>query len=95
MNRHYPDKILQNSYIAVKRCKHGYLMYNTNDMYIGRSLDVYGEWCETELDLLSDYIKPGDTILDVGANIGTHSLFFANSVGEKGNDFHFGPQQQI
>ena len=56
MNRHYPDKILQNSYIAVKRCKHGYLMYNTNDMYIGRSLDVYGEWCETELDLLSNYI---------------------------------------
>lgn len=93
MNHPYPDKILQNSYIAVKRCKHGYLMYNTNDMYIGRSLDVYGEWCENELNLLSNYIKRGDTIVDVGANIGTHSLFFANSVGETGTVYALEPQR--
>jgi hypothetical protein len=38
--------LVENRHIAVKRCKHGVLMYNRNDTFIGRGLDLYGEWCD-------------------------------------------------
>ena len=34
-----------------KECRHGRLMHLLNDAYIGRSLDVYGEYSEGEIDL--------------------------------------------
>jgi FkbM family methyltransferase len=67
--------------------------YNVNDRYIGRSLDVYGEWAEAELDLLSQVLKPGDIVLDVGANIGTHTVPLARKVGETGAVVAFEPQR--
>ncbi|MET0570902.1 MAG: FkbM family methyltransferase [Pedobacter agri] len=36
-------------------------------------------------------INPGDVILDVGANIGFHTLYFAELVGTKGKVFAFEP----
>jgi hypothetical protein len=39
-----------------------------NDSYVGRSLDAYGEWCDEELSLLFELIRPGDLVIDVGAN---------------------------
>lgn len=37
------------------------------------------------------YIHPGDTVLDAGANIGFHSLFFAQLTGETGKVIAFEP----
>ena len=50
------------------------MVYNKNDMFIGKSLDLYGEWCSGEF-LPLDYA--GKIVVDVGANIGTHTLEFA------------------
>ena len=36
-------------------------------------------------------IKPGDVVLDIGANIGAHALQFARLVGERGRVFAFEP----
>ena len=44
--------LIENRHMAVKRCKHGLFMYNRNDAFIGRGLDVYGDWCEFEIQLL-------------------------------------------
>lgn len=52
------------------------MLFNTNDTYIGHSLDTYGEWSYEEITLLRPYIA-GGIVLDVGANIGTHTLSFA------------------
>lgn len=38
-------------------------------------------------------IKPGDIVLDVGANIGAHSLVFAKCVGPEGEVIAFEPTQ--
>jgi FkbM family methyltransferase len=53
----------------------------SNDTVIGRSLVVYGEWAEHELACLRPYAPDGSTVVDIGANIGTHTLAFAQWVG--------------
>ena len=87
--------LVENRHLAVKRCKHGLFMYNRNDSYIGRSLDLYGEWCDFEVQLLSQFVSPGDTVVDVGANIGTHTVPFANRVGTTGTVHAFEPQRRL
>lgn len=87
------SRLLENGHVAVKQCRHGLFAYNLNDRYIGRSLDVYGEWAESELDLVSQVLKPGDVVLDVGANIGTHTVAFAKKVTDTGVVIAFEPQR--
>ena len=76
--------LLENRHIAVKHCRHGVFMYSRNDNFVGRGLDLYGEWCDFEIQLLRNYIRYGDTVIDVGANIGTHAVAFGNMVGPIG-----------
>ncbi|MFH1845023.1 MAG: FkbM family methyltransferase [bacterium] len=78
-----------------KRCRHGSLLYNLHDAHIGRSLQLYGEWAEGEMKLLGQLLRPGDLVLDVGANIGTHTLFFARTVGKNGTVLAFEPQRIV
>lgn len=85
--------ILENGYIRLKQCRHGLLLYNRYDTFIGKSLDLYGEWCEKELELLDQIILMGDVVIDIGANIGTHTVFFANKVKPSGKVIAFEPQR--
>ena len=86
-------RLYEHAFMAMRRCKHGAFLYNVNDSYVSRSLDCYGEWCEAELDLLGQVLKPGWIVVDVGANIGTHTIFFAKRVAEEGCVFAFEPQR--
>ncbi len=65
--------------------RHGVLCHYTHDGPIGVSLAKYGEWAEEELYLLSSFIRPADTVVDVGANIGTHTIAFSRFVGPGGH----------
>jgi FkbM family methyltransferase len=56
------------------------LVFRT-DTVIGRSLLLYGEWAEHELQCLRPFIRSGETVLDIGAHIGTHALAFSRWVG--------------
>jgi len=82
----------ENGYCRGKKTRHGYMMYNPND-FIGKTLEVYGEWSFAEIDLLSKLVKPGHLVLDVGAYIGTHTLSFAKMVQSDGFVFAFEPQR--
>jgi len=86
--------LLEHRHVAVKQCKHGLFMYNRNDAFIGRGLDLYGEWCDFEIQLLRHFINPGDIVIDAGANIGTHTIAFANLVGPTGLVHAFEPQRR-
>ncbi|HTB06525.1 MAG TPA: FkbM family methyltransferase [Bacteroidia bacterium] len=44
-----------------------------------------------KIDFLREYIKPGMTVIDIGANIGFYSALFAKMVGEKGRVYSFEP----
>ena len=54
----------------VKRCRYGDMVYLTNDLYVGRSFDLYGEFSEGEVALFRELVKAGQTVLDVGAKWG-------------------------
>jgi FkbM family methyltransferase len=77
------------------RGRHGYMLYNSNDTFIGRSLELYGEWAEAELRLLGSVIKTGSIVLDVGANIGCHSVFFGQAAGPEGKVLSFEPERVL
>src|ERR1700728_1141746 len=64
--------------------RHGIFVHDDRDECIGRSLRTYGEWAEEEIYLLSELVRPGDTIVDIGANIGTHTIAFSRMVGPAG-----------
>jgi len=78
-----------------KACRHGVMLYNPRDLFIGRSLDLYGEFSEGEADLFRQILREGDIALDVGANIGCHTVVMAKQVGNKGVVVAIEPQRLI
>ncbi len=78
-----------------KDCRHGRLTYLFNDAYIGKSLDVYGEYSEGEIDLFRQLLRPGDVAVDVGANIGALTVGMARLVQPGGAILAFEPQRVI
>jgi FkbM family methyltransferase len=63
--------------IQTAQCKHGKFSYFTNDTIIGKSLDMYGEYCEQEFTIMEHIVRPTDFIIDVGANIGVHTIWLS------------------
>lgn len=53
------------------------MIYNTHDTYIGQSLDTYGEWTWAEIEVTQQYAH--GLVIDIGANIGTHTLAYART----------------
>lgn len=72
---------------------YGKMLYNEYDTCIGKSLELYGEWAQEEIEFLKPYIPRGGVCIDVGANIGTHTLAFANAVGPEGTVASFEPER--
>ena len=60
------------------------MLYLTTDQYVGRSLDLYGEYSEGEVEFFDQMLKPGHIVLEAGANIGAHTVYFAKTVGPRG-----------
>ncbi|MDE3241028.1 MAG: FkbM family methyltransferase, partial [Paracoccaceae bacterium] len=58
---------------------------------IGDAVRKYGEWAQIEIDLIGRFVKPGDTILDVGSCLGTHAVAFSEFIGESGAVYAFEP----
>lgn len=90
-----PQSLFCNGPLRLKQCRHGPMLYLETDRYIGRALDHYGEFSEAELQLLKQIVQPGHTVLDIGANIGVHTIFLAQLVGPGGRVFAFEPQRLI
>src|SRR5262249_28848481 len=87
--------LFENANLRLKQCKHGVMMFYANDSYIGRSLDFYGEFSEGEVELFKQVSRPGMTVVDVGANIGAHTVYFSKAVGARGRVPAFEPQRVL
>lgn len=76
-------------------CRHGRMLCNRHDMYVGRSLLTYGEFSELESVVLRQLVRPGDTVVEVGANIGAHTVALAKLAGPAGRLVAVEPQRVV
>ena len=73
--------------------RNGYYLYNTNDTYVGRAIEKYGEYGGQEARFLEKLCSAGDIVIEVGANIGAHTVVLAGRVGPSGHVLAFEPQR--
>ena len=81
--------------VRTKDCRHGRFTYPAADQYIGRSLDLYGEYSESEAALFAQILRPGSIVIEAGANIGALSVPIARAVGPAGRVIAYEPQAAL
>ncbi|MCG2584985.1 FkbM family methyltransferase [Massilia sp. TS11] len=92
---HLPDVIeLEHGQVLV-RGRHGWLVGNRYDEYLGKALMLYGEYGEIEQRYLAGLLRPGDTVIEIGANIGSETVGLARAVGPSGRVLAFEPQPGV
>jgi FkbM family methyltransferase len=77
----------------IAQCRYGLMVYNVNDLYVGRAFDAYGEFSEGEVTLFTALVRPGDVVVEVGANMGAHTVPLAQLAGPSGAVYAFEPQR--
>lgn len=63
---------------------HKLYLHLERDVVVTTYLAVHGYWEKMETQMVHRYVKPGMRVLDIGANIGYHTILAAGLVGEKG-----------
>ena len=86
--------VLENRFNKLIEARHGTILYNKNDIYIGKSIEKYGEFSYLEAKIFEQICKAGDIVIEVGANIGAHTLYLSKLVGN-GFVFAFEPQRLV
>lgn len=81
--------------LAHKKCRYGDMLFLKQDHYVGRSLDLYGEFSQPEADLFAQFLQKGMSVVEVGANIGAHTVSIAQMVGPTGRVYAYEPQRAI
>jgi FkbM family methyltransferase len=76
-------------------CRSGPMLYNKNDIYMGGSLQKYGEFSIFELELFSRIVGRGCLVVEAGANIGAHTVELSRLVGSDGEVHAFEPQRIV
>lgn len=74
---------------------HGWFLANRYDRYLGYAMLRYGECCEIEQQSLLSLLGPGDNVVEVGANVGIHTIGLAKAVGPQGTVVAVEPQPAI
>jgi len=75
--------------------RYGHMLVNKNDRYIGKSLILYGEMSEKENSLYRQICSVGANVIEVGSNIGVHSLAISRFITNTGGLFCFEPQRVV
>jgi FkbM family methyltransferase len=71
-----------------------FLAFRT-DIGVADALALYGVWGADEISVFADHLCPGMNVIDVGANIGHHSVAMAKLVAPGGRILCIEPQLQV
>jgi FkbM family methyltransferase len=64
--------------------RYGTMLANSNDVYMGQAFLHYGECCEIEIRLLLTLLKLPGMVIEVGANMGVHTVPMAAELTRQG-----------
>ncbi|MFH0730693.1 MAG: FkbM family methyltransferase [Pseudomonadota bacterium] len=86
--------ITNESVIVIKELQNRRRLFvDLSDRVIGHGI-IKGQYESEEVDFLKSVVKPGDTVLDIGANIGFFTIVMADLIGETGKSYSFEPLQR-
>ena len=77
--------MMQFGNLTLKQCKYGWMLFY--GPYIGKCFELYGQYSESEVVLMREFLREGSTVIDVGANIGDLTLPLSRIVGDSGKVF--------
>ncbi|MEE3717829.1 FkbM family methyltransferase [Tumidithrix elongata RA019] len=63
--------------------------------FISDFVNFYGEWADLEVSLFLSILEVGDDVIEVGCNIGTHTIPLCQFVGNTGKVIGFEPQRVL
>ena len=66
----------------IDNCRYGRFLIPPKDMYVGEALRRYGEYSQTELELLLQFLLPDTRVVVAGANLGALVVPIARHCGE-------------
>jgi len=90
-----PDVAIAPPYQLVST-RHGAMLVNGNDIFMGQAYLRYGESFETEVDVLLSMLQFPGLVIDVGANMGVHAIPVAKELARQGRRMlAFEPQPVI
>ena len=72
---------------AVAETRVGILQYLPDEPIVGDAIGWYGEYLQAQLNLLGRLVRPGSTMMEVGAGVGAHAVFLGGLLGEAGHLF--------
>jgi FkbM family methyltransferase len=75
---------------AIARTPEGVFCFDVRDNVVGWSI-AYGPWEPVETAWIKSILVPGDTVVDVGANLGWYTVIMARQVGREGRVVAFEP----
>lgn len=78
--------------IQIIDARYGKMMVHKLDHYVGRSFIEYGEFSEGEAEVFNQMITKDHVVLDIGANIGAHTILFGKLAQKV---YAFEPQKDI
>lgn len=83
--------IRKNKIFNLYKTKDGFFFWLNPEKYLDKEIIDYGEFEPDSTALIKKLIKPGDVVLDIGANIGYYSVLFSTLAGGKGRVLCFEP----
>ena len=81
------SSVLGSGFSAVAEARMGILQYLPDEPVMGLAIGWYGEYLQSQLELLTRIIRPGATVMEVVAGIGAHSMVLARAIGPNGHLF--------
>lgn len=84
-HRHWPKPVYLGDHTVLLRTVHGYKLFvDSRDVSLAPHLIMDGIWEPAVSTLLSQRLRPGMRVVEVGANVGYHSVQIAHMIGRTG-----------